>query len=606
MALSVPVAGAQEAPAAPNVTVMILPDSVEPEHLTGIDGAALGLLSGGIGNVSASQTYLDITQGARLNASLYDDDAPLLLVQPPGRIAPDQWGRAVRRAEDAPSDLTPGLLAGALAENGIATRAEPDARNAAVIAADELGHVQIAAGCGRCPGLTVTAGEVEDAERLAAQLAPGDVLIALERPPAEDDRQLALAVAGLGAGVTTSDSTRTDGLVLATDLAPTILERFDVPVPGEVAGQAITAVAADDPAAEVQQLDDRLAVVSPRRAEAIGVNLLVWLTLTVLAGLAFRARGLRLALPLLALAVAYLPLVLLATAAIEPSELAERLLAGLGAPALALLTLRLVGGWGALAVACAATVGAHAVDVIVGSPLTGFSLLGPNPALGVRFYGIGNELEATLGPLLLIGTGAAVTALRPDASARTRAAWFVAAALAGVAAFAPGRFGADVGAAIGIPAGAAVAVAAVLQAGTRRTLLILGAAPGALAVLAALDLVLGGDAHLSRSVLEAGGLDEVGQVAERRLRLCAACFSRYGTSPALWAAAALIVSGVVWRRQVLGWFAGAPAVRAGFLGAAAATLVGTVANDSGAMLLMIGTAVTSLCAGYAWATRIRR
>ena len=107
-------------------------------------------------------------------------------------------------------------------------------------------------------------------------------------------------------------------------------------------------------------------------------------------------------------------------------------------------------------------------------------------------------------------------------------------------------------------------------------------------------------------MLEAGGLDEVGEVAERRLRLGAASFSRYASSPVLWATVALIAAGVWQRRRVLGWFEGWPAARAGFLGAAAATLVGTLANDSGALLLMIGTALTSLGAGFAWASQDRR
>ena len=43
------------------------------------------------------------------------------------------------------------------------------------------------------------------------------------------------------------------------------------------------------------------------------------------------------------------------------------------------------------------TVAAYAVDVVAGSPLTASSLLGPNPGLGVRFFGIGNELERRVG-----------------------------------------------------------------------------------------------------------------------------------------------------------------------------------------------------------------
>jgi hypothetical protein len=255
------------------------------------------------------------------------------------------------------------------------------------------------------------------------------------------------------------------------------------------------------------------------------------------------------------------------------------------------------------------TVLAYAIDVVVGSPLTAVSLMGPNPALGVRFFGIGNELEATLAPLVLLGTGAAIAAWAPRPDVRREggpaaAIAFGVACLLAAAAFAPGRFGADVGAAIVLAVGGGVAAAAVLRSARRRTVLLVVAAPVvALGLLGAADLVLGGDAHLSRSVLEAGGFDEVGEVAERRLRLSAASFSNRFGSPFLFAAVAVIVLGIAYRRRVFSWFEGRRPALAGFAGAIAAVVIGTVANDSGVLLLMIGTAYASLFAGFAWATR---
>ena len=71
------------------------------------------------------------------------------------------------------------------------------------------------------------------------------------------------------------------------------------------------------------------------------------------------------------------------------------------------------------------------------------------------------------------------------------------------------------------------------------------AAPvAALAVLGAADLLLGGNAHLTRSVLEAGGLDQLADVAERRLRLSAGNFNRYAATPLLWICALVIVAGI--------------------------------------------------------------
>ena len=107
------------------------------------------------------------------------------------------------------------------------------------------------------------------------------------------------------------------------------------------------------------------------------------------------------------------------------------------------------------------TVLAYAIDVIAGSPLTSLSLLGPNPGLGVRFYGIGNELEAVLAVLVVAGTGAALAGFAPRRLGRG-AASSPSSPPGSLAAFvfAAGRFGADVGAAIVFPVGAAVAAAA--------------------------------------------------------------------------------------------------------------------------------------------------
>jgi hypothetical protein len=119
------------------------------------------------------------------------------------------------------------------------------------------------------------------------------------------------------------------------------------------------------------------------------------------------------------------------------------------------------------------------------------------------------------------------------------------------------------------------------------------------AVLAAIDLVSGGDAHLTSSVLDAGGLHDVADVAERRLRLSARSFGRVTLAPFL-LLAVLAVGVGIWRREdILRWL-GDGYVRAGFLGAVGSIAVGTLVNDSGALMLWIGVAYLTLFAGSAW------
>jgi hypothetical protein len=344
-----------------------------------------------------------------------------------------------------------------------------------------------------------------------------------------------------------------------------------------------------------------MSVISERRGPGIGLSLLVWLVSLGLVAVAVRGRVARHAVRLAGLTVVYLPMMLLAAAALEPSQGAEQALVLFGAPLLAGLTLAALGGYRALCVASAATVLAYALDVIAGSPLTSLSLLGPNPGLGVRFYGIGNELEALLAVLVVAGTGAGLTGFAPRLSAGRSAVVFLGVALLFAIVFAAGRFGADVGAAIVLPFGSAVAAAAIARARRRAALAIVAVPFAALALLALADLLSGANAHLTRSVLDAGGLEEVGQVAQRRLQLSAHSFTRpivFVFLPLILAAGLLATLG---RERIRAWLHERPAMRAGLIGALAAILIGALANDSGALLIEIGTAYLLVFLGFAWA-----
>jgi hypothetical protein len=543
------------------VRLLLLPPQTTVEEVAEA-GFSPGLMSAGLGTVPAEQTYLDIGQGNRVFDSLYDSDLP------EWRGDPATWWRAViERASSAPADIVPRLLSSTLRKSGIA----PPRPEAAEIYPEGVD--------GQPRGLT----------------------IAIARPTGESDDLLPIGIAGPGFdGNLTSDSTRTDGYVLSTDLAPTILTYYGVDVPSEMSGQPIRSEGTVD-AAAIESLGARMAVISSRRGSVIGINVLTWLALLLLVVLCSRGRLARPAVRVAGLTIVYLPLVLLLGAALEPGETAERLLVLLLSPLLAGLTLLLLRGYRALAVAAAATVLAYAVDVIAGSPLTSLSLLGPNPGLGVRFYGIGNELEAVLAVLVVAGAGAALTAFASRASRRAAATAFLAVGLAAAVVFAAGQFGADVGAAIVFPVGAAVAAVAIAGRGRRPLLLAVVAAPVAvLALMALVDLVSGANAHLTRSVLDAGGLGDLADVAQRRLQLSVRSFGRPVLLAFLPVVAAVAAFAYLRRDRLHAWLAGVPAMRAGLLGALAATVVGTLANDSGALLLEIGTAYLLVFTGFAW------
>jgi hypothetical protein len=582
--------------------IAVLPYGTTVEEIAAEGELAPGLVSAGLGQVPVAQTFLDMSQGNRVDEDLYDADLPRLYLSD-GRVPEPLWAQVVERAESAPANVVPGLLASTLAEAGVPVSAEADSGLATLIAVDRAGAVPIAersacrAGCG--PGLSVLRARLAELPAIVDRLAPEDLLIAIAAGARAEQELLPTGIFGAGFdGNLTSDSTRTDGLVTTTDIAPTVLDHLGVEVPDEVNGSEITSSGPRDPAA-VADLQERLDTRPSRELVAL-VPLAAWLGLSGVAALMWRRAGARVALRLLGLAAALAPLVLLLAAALDADALAAALLVGLGSVAGALAVDRLAPGCAGFALACGLTVGAYAVDVVVGSPLTSLSVLGPNPGFGVRFFGIGNELEAILSTLTLVGTGAALAA-RAHVERRTAAAWFVGVAALAAAAFAPGRFGADVGAAIVLGVGAATAAVLALGLQRRRAALIV-AGGGALALGAVLviDLALGG-AHLSRSVLGAGEAGEVVDVLERRLTLMTNTFVDPAYPELLAIAVLALGAGFVGHRTVLGWFGGRWAARSGFLGAVAGVLVGTVANDSGSVLLVIGTIYLGISAAFFWA-----
>jgi hypothetical protein len=248
---------------------------------------------------------------------------------------------------------------------------------------------------------------------------------------------------------------------------------------------------------------------------------------------------------------------------------------------------------------------------MTGSELTKLSLLGPNPIFGVRFYGIGNELEALFAVMVPVGVGAALSAYTGrgrELSRRGAVVAFLVAGAVGAIVFAAGRLGADVGAAIVLPIGAVAAAGALpssgpIKATSRRSLLLaLVLTPFiAVACLGLIDLVSGGDSHLSRSVLDAGGASDLADVVQRRLELSAHDFAQAAGNPLFWLLIAGVCASITQRRRIDAWLRPFPAARAGVIGACAAVAAGVLVNDSGATFLVLGSFALGATVAFAWA-----
>ena len=585
-----------------------------------IDGhpeLALGMLSATQSGYSPEQALLDLTAGTRTSRGTYHPhDPPSMFLLPTGAGGLTvNWAAAVGRAESAPADVVPGLLAssvpGGAGYAGIA--GEPNLE--AVAATDRDGRVAVVSlGSGETLA-SRTAALLRDHRLVVASLppgyagdrqldaliaarAPGELLIAMQDPPPfQGPRLLWAGIAGLGPGNAglSSVTTRIPGIAAGIDVLPTVLGHLGIAVPKSVRGEPIRIGGPRD-ADELRRLDDRLSVIVARRMPALQTFLFTWLGVILLAGILRDRAGVRFALRIGALALMWLPAIVLGTAALAPSEQAELFLVAGGSFALALATDRLL-PWprGPAAPALTALV-AYTLDLANHSHLVVRSLLGPSPRSGSRFYGLGNELEIVLTIVLLVAVAAT---LRRRERTRAGALAFALGGVALAAVAGSGRLGADVGAIFTIAAGAAVATLLMLPGGvTRRALVLALLTPVAgLAALALLDLATGGNGHFTRNVLHGSAGDQLNTL-ERRYEL-AWSIVRSGYAPLLTLLCGLAVAYALrHRRRIYAAIEMDAVWRACLGGGLAAAISGSLFNDSGPVLLFIGIVALTFLTTY--------
>jgi hypothetical protein len=247
------------------------------------------------------------------------------------------------------------------------------------------------------------------------------------------------------------------------------------------------------------------------------------------------------------------------------------------------------------------------VDALAGTQLLMRSLLGPSPAFGARFYGIGNELKSGLAVLVFTAVAAALyPCVRSRRAAMTMAcAGIVLAIVEGSA-----RIGAGVGGVILVSAGGAVA-AVMLLPGTlnRKRLLIVMAAPVlGLIALAAIDLATAhGSGHFTGSVLDARSPGDIRDIIVRRYS--AAWDELKNHLMPLATVLALIASFIAVRRRdrVLAPVASDPAWLAAFAGGLTSGVIGALTEDSGPVLLVVAVGTLGCVLCYLWGspTRVR-
>jgi len=306
---------------------------------------------------------------------------------------------------------------------------------------------------------------IERADRLLGQMVSplprsewAVLVVTPNARPADPDEQFAsltpvlLRAPGEQPGLLTSPSTRRSGLVVNTDLAPTILSYFGLQVPSEMVGRAMRVEPVTGDAVERLRAD----VERENAAETVRRHAFRWLPALAAVGL-WASAGLfllgekaprwarKLLRGWLLVLLSAPPMMLLVTLRALPSWQMVAAIAA-GAAGLAALSGWITGWRSGHALPAVLMLAAPVYDLLRGAGMLQWSPLSYSAGAGARFYGIGNEYAGAL-------LGAALIAVASLSSRRELSSWgerlLGSAVLLGTAALVGHpRFGANLGMAL--------------------------------------------------------------------------------------------------------------------------------------------------------------
>jgi len=334
---------------------------------------------------------------------------------------------------------------------------------------------------------------------------------------------------GASPGLLTSPSTRRPGMVVNTDVAPSILDHFGIETPPEVVGRPMAVASSGGGAlarvaADVSRQD---ALEGARRqlfrAMPILGAVVLWIAALFLLVGERVPRALRLLVRGVLLILLSAPAAMLLVA-LRPLSASEVVVAVVGLSlAIALLGSLLTGGRSGHVVPALLAVALLAYDLARGQQMLYWSPFSYSPAAGARFYGIGNEYAGVLLGAAIMG-GAALLWPRERSGGGERTlvalALLALAALVGVP-----RFGANLGMSLALAVGAAVFILYLWreEPGWPEVIGALMAAGVLVAAAVALDFLLRGadTSHIGRWVtaVRTEGWESVSAVLARKLSM---------------------------------------------------------------------------------------
>jgi hypothetical protein len=471
--------------------------------------------------------------------------------------------------------------------------------------------------------------EVDARVGAALRSAPAgsDVLLASLADAGATERLRLVAATGphFGPGTLESPSTRQAGLVQLTDLTPTVLELLGVPRPPSLGGAPLRFVPAPAGQSSGTAAGSRLralldydqashevhSLVEPFFYGWVLLQLALYLAAAVLwkrgwGSPAQRGKLLRVNAGV-AVVAATVPVSTFLANLLPWWRFPVPLVSVVACVALFVIpisALALLPRWrrqvfGPVVVVCAVTMVVLAADVMSGSRLQLSSLMGEQPVIGGRFYGMGNVTFALFATATLILCIAVGNHLVSAGQPRKAAAAVAGIGMSAVIVDALPAWGSDLGGPTALLPAVILLVLAILQIRLtwRRLLAIVGGIGGFLVILGLVELLRPPESrsHLGRfaaTALDGGASDIIVRKLEQNLTLL------FGNPLALLIPVGLVV--VVYALARPGSWAASPMrrsfsefglLRPGLLCVVVMWVIGFVLNDSGAAIPAVGTTI---------------
>lgn len=567
-----------------------------------------------------------------------------------------RWGEYRAAAGATRFDASLGLLGDQIADRGLCLQAiGPGAAlggarsSGNVVRYQQFDDSTLAAALSGCPATLVDVGAVRDpadtnpqdearptASR-ARQVASVEarVTAVLKAAPAGTDvafvsladagvterlRMIAVTGPHFGAGTLESSSTRQPGLVQLTDLTPTILAHLGIARPPALGGTPLRFAPASD--SSDRSANERLQGMLDLDQASHEVHglvepffygfVLLQLAFFLVAGLLWRrgwglpAQRCRLLRNTRRVAIigAAVPVSTFLANLLPWWRFSAPLVSVVASVALftaAVSALALLGPWsrrlfGPLGMICATTMTVLALDVMTGSRLQLSSLMGLQPVIGGRFYGMGNVTFALFSTATLLLCTAVGNHLLAVGQPRHAAVAVGAIGLGAVIIDASPSWGSDLGGPTGLLPAVIFLVLAILQITlTWRRLLAIGAGIGGfLLALGLLDWLRPAESrsHLGKFVqttLDGGAWDIIVRKLEQNITLF------FNNPLSLLIPVALVLFAYVLARPDSGAaapmrrsFASIPLLRPGLVAVLVMWVIGFALNDSGAAIPAVG------------------